>query len=179
MKKFGLILSVLGLAFSSSLAFADTPPPQTDLVLWHLSTTPLPPAGTHEYCATTQTQPFNPALCFGEMPRPAKDPHPEGYVRVQMSGQVYFLRITGLTVWKFLYRTTGYAQNSDVYVRSIRVMNQNGQSSLLNEQFYYHQPQVAPNGAYNDFGMIRAMIVTGTLPDGTPVNLPNIYMFYQ
>jgi hypothetical protein len=174
MKKFGLILSVFGLALSGTLAFADTPPPQTEFVLWHLSTTPLPPAGTHEYCATTQTQPFNPALCFGELPRPANAQHPEGYVRVQMNGQFYFLRITGLTPWKFLYRTT-----ADVYVRSIRVTNQNGQSSLLNEQFYYHQPLVATNGAYNDFGMIRAMGVAGTLPDGTPVNLTNIYVFYQ
>jgi hypothetical protein len=172
------VFGLLGSAITASVACADAPP-HTEMILWHLSTTQIPPAGTHEYCATTQMRPFIPALCFGELPRAVNAQHPDGYVRVQVGAQYYFLRITGLTAWQFMYRTGQYTQNTDVYMRSMRLTNDKGVSSTLNEQFMYYPPQVGPGGVVNDFGMMRTMAVTGSLPDGTAVSLSNIYMFSQ
>lgn len=181
MKNSRLMVAALGLmisALSASVAFADAPP-RTDLILWHLSTTPIPAGGTREYCATTQAQPFIPALCFGELPRAANAPHPDGFVRVQIQTQFYFLRITGLTPWQFMYRTGNPAQIRDVYSRSMRLTDEKGVSSTLTEQFIYNPPKVGPTGVVSDAGMMRTLVVTGSLPNGMPVNLPNVYMFSQ
>jgi hypothetical protein len=160
------------LALISSAAFAQAIPPNSQNLLWQF--TPAATAGnkTKAYCATTAKPPYAPTFCFGEITRTSFNAPVMGYVEFQAAEQApkVTLQIVRTSKWKFVGRDSGYVQNFNVYQRQLIVKDARGAQFPLIETFQYEP-------SFEDYEKLRTRTITGTLPDGTPLYLPNIYLF--
>lgn len=156
----------------SSFSWAQMAPKDSEFYLWNDINDPIRASGTKQYCATTKNQPFNPTLCFGELPRANRYDRPSGYVKVQNGTRTETLKINGVSKWLYLGSTKDYVYNSEIYARKLTLVDNFGRKSEVTEHFHYH-PKMT-----NWYGKTRTYGIYGKLPDGTSLKLENIYMFY-
>lgn len=168
-------MALLLASFCLSLcAWGNPTPAGSEKLLWLFSRSSVQDAGKHAhiYCATTKGSPYLPKLCFSETRRTDLNNLPQASIEIQRSenGPKETLMITSVSTWKYLGTTSEYVANSDIYVRSLQIADSAGRVSILNETFDFY-------ANYDDGSKLRTRSVSGTLPDGTPVSLSNIYWY--
>jgi hypothetical protein len=159
MKAFFALIVIL----NSAASFAAKTPENSEKILWETK------GIGHHICSTTNVAPYTPVLCFGEN-------ESGGYAILKNNSDqeqgIATYKVVPMDKWTFLYRTTKYVQNTDVYSRHLQLIDNQNRASVIEETLTYNDESEVGET------LIRSKQFIGYLPNGTYINFQNMFMFY-
>lgn len=165
-------LLIATLLFSSALCFAAPAPQNAENYLWVIN------GQGREFhkqgCATSKESPYTPIVCFGEKKNSRGQFEGyallrEAYGRLGMQYrdlEEYKVRAAG----KWTHIGSDRPIGIDTYARKLTLTDKSGRESTVTEVFEYQVVYGEEN--------FRTTRILGALPNGTKIDLKNIFMFY-